>query len=311
MAGGALASAAVQTYEMSPGWRCSYSPMEIALSAGIGGAAHGAGVAAAQMAPRVAGFFRGGACFAAGTPIAPREGSKPIEEIRAGDTVRTADPATGQQRYGKVVRTFVGEVEKILEVETADGARVKATDGHPFFVEGRGFIEARKLARGDLLRRVDGRRVAVVGLGWEEAHTRVYNFEVEGTHTYYAGGVWVHNAEPCWKTAREWFKKEPEVGRPHAIYPTHPDHNYLPRRPGVIDAESWKYHVVNVSEEGIVTDKMKGMQAFDGLALQDYLAECFDFGGYPYAVEAIPDSVLAQAGRRGGVQGWINRDWGR
>ncbi len=111
--------------------------------------------------------------------------------------MRTADPATGQQGYGKVARTFVGEVEKILEVETADGARVTATEGHPFFVEGRGFIAARKLARGDLLRRVGGRRVAVVGLGWEEAHTRVYNFEVERTHTYYAGGVWVHNARPC------------------------------------------------------------------------------------------------------------------
>ncbi len=74
VAGGALASAAVQTYELSLGWRCSYSGVEIALSAGIGGAAHGAGVAAAQMAPRVAGFFRGGACFAAGTPIATRVG---------------------------------------------------------------------------------------------------------------------------------------------------------------------------------------------------------------------------------------------
>ncbi len=111
--------------------------------------------------------------------------------------MRTADPATGQQSYGKVARTFVGEVEKILEVETADGARVKATEDHPFFVEGRGFVAARKLARGDLLRRVDGRRVAVVGLGWEETRTRVYNFEVEGTHTYYAAGVWVHNARPC------------------------------------------------------------------------------------------------------------------
>ena len=132
VAGGALASVAVQTYEMPLGWRCSYSMMEITLSAGIGGAAHGAGVAAAQMAPRVAGFFRGGACFAAGTPIATRDGDKPIEEIRARDTVRTADPATGQQSYGKVVRTFVGEVEKILEVETADGRRrPREGDGRP------------------------------------------------------------------------------------------------------------------------------------------------------------------------------------
>ncbi len=111
--------------------------------------------------------------------------------------MRTADPATGAQSYGKVVRTFVGEVEKILEIETADGARVKATEGHPFFVEGKGFVAARKLARGDLLRRVDGRRTEVVALGWEEVPTRVYNFEVEGTHTYYAAGVWVHNARPC------------------------------------------------------------------------------------------------------------------
>ncbi len=32
VAGGALASAAVQTYEMSLGWRCSYSGVEIALT---------------------------------------------------------------------------------------------------------------------------------------------------------------------------------------------------------------------------------------------------------------------------------------
>ena len=36
-----------------------------------------------------------------------------------------------------------------------------------------------------------------MGLGWEETRTRVYNFEVEGTHTYYTAGVWVHNARPC------------------------------------------------------------------------------------------------------------------
>jgi uncharacterized lipoprotein (TIGR02269 family) len=70
---------------------------------------------------------------------------------------------------------------------------VEATPEHPFFVEENGFIAAKKLARSDLLVDSHGRRRAVVSVTSRCGEFPVYNFEVEGTHTYFAAGLWVHN----------------------------------------------------------------------------------------------------------------------
>jgi hypothetical protein len=43
----------------------------------------------------IGGLCTNGKCFAAGTPVATANGPKPIEQIRAGDTVLTRDSATG------------------------------------------------------------------------------------------------------------------------------------------------------------------------------------------------------------------------
>jgi hypothetical protein len=63
-------------------------------------------------------------------------------------------------------------------------------------VEGKGFVAAKRLARSDLLRHADGRRVAIREITARVGRFRVYNFTVRGTHTYYAAGWWVHNACP-------------------------------------------------------------------------------------------------------------------
>jgi hypothetical protein len=60
-------------------------------------------------------------------------------------------------------------------------------------VKGKGFVEARHLARSDLLAVVQGRLVAVCGITISQRRVTVYNFEVANTHTYYANGWWVHN----------------------------------------------------------------------------------------------------------------------
>jgi hypothetical protein len=62
-------------------------------------------------------------------------------------------------------------------------------------VERKGFVEACKLARSDLLRRACGRTVAVREVTSRRGAFTVYNFGVANTHTYYAGegGWWVHN----------------------------------------------------------------------------------------------------------------------
>jgi hypothetical protein len=133
-------------------------------------------------------------CFPAGTRIATAEGEQPIEAIEPGQLVLSADPNTGEQSYQRVVRTFVRETDRLLTVYTADGRSIECTPEHPFWVEGKGFIAARRLARSDLLTDTEGRLVAVAGISDRRGQFRVHNFEVEQTHTYYAGGWWVHNA---------------------------------------------------------------------------------------------------------------------
>ena len=54
------------------------------------------------------------------------------------------------------------------------------------------------LAPGDEILDYDGGApLTVISNVYEETTERVYNFEVEGTHTYFAGdvGAWVHNGK--------------------------------------------------------------------------------------------------------------------
>jgi hypothetical protein len=142
------------------------------------------------------------ACFPAGTEILTEEGPKPIEEIREGDRVLSADPETGEQSYRRVLDAFSRQADELLRIVTADGRSIEATPEHPFWVETKGFVEAGRLARSDLLRDVAGRSVAVVAVVRRPGRVVVYNFEVETTHTYYAGGWWVHNA--CKPPVKAW-----------------------------------------------------------------------------------------------------------
>jgi RHS repeat-associated protein len=139
-------------------------------------------------------------CFAAGTPVTTKEGLKPIEEVREGEEVWARDEETGRVGWKRVVRTYVREGVEVWEVVWVGpgGARekVRVTAEHPFRVEGRGWVEARKLEPGS--------RILTPGEAWLRtesvaetlARVTVYNFEVEDYHTYFVGSLqaWVHNS---------------------------------------------------------------------------------------------------------------------
>ncbi len=136
-----------------------------------------------------------GQCFPAGTPIFTPRGTRPIEAIRAGDLVLSADPATGSRSYQPVRRTFKREAAALVGVLTEDGRTIATTPEHPFWVNGSGFVSAKELSSGDRLQDARGRLVPVVNTTAQKARATVYNFEVANTHTYFAGsaGWWVHN----------------------------------------------------------------------------------------------------------------------
>lgn len=78
-----------------------------------------------------------------------------------------------------------------------DGEEIITTPTHPFYSPVKGWTEAACLRAGDILVLVNGEYVVVEKVQHEilEAPITVYNFQVEGYHTYYVSntGVLVHN----------------------------------------------------------------------------------------------------------------------
>ncbi|WP_406179076.1 polymorphic toxin type 27 domain-containing protein [Streptomyces canus] len=135
-------------------------------------------------------------CFPAGTKVDTADGPKNIEDIRVGDRVWSMDQRTGKRSLKPVLELFHRTVGHLVRVEAEHGT-VESTDAHPYWVQDRGWTEARDLRPGDALRTPDGSSDEVTGTSVVEGTVGVFNFEVADNHTYYvyAGSkpVLVHN----------------------------------------------------------------------------------------------------------------------
>jgi hypothetical protein len=139
-------------------------------------------------------------CFAAGTLVATPDGSRPIEQIRVGDVVLSRDGPSGATAAARVTATFVTPDAPLVELRIREQPEpIRATPGHLFFTEDRGWVGARELAPGEELPSASGATLHVEGVARLEARGTVYNFEVERTHTYFvgSGAAWVHNPTDC------------------------------------------------------------------------------------------------------------------
>ena len=141
-------------------------------------------------------------------PPAPRLESVNIEDIRKDDYILAKDPITGEMAPRKVLKTFsrISDHVRYLILRSSSGIdqEVGTTDEHPFFVEGNIEVKAGQLRIGDKIIQHDG-NFAILTTSHREEHPEgiaVYNFEVEGFHTYFVSAqgsrappVWVHNAD--------------------------------------------------------------------------------------------------------------------
>lgn len=153
-------------------------------------------------------------CFIAGTPVWTRDGMKPIEEIKIGDIVLSRDEAGQQTRFSRVERVYKRQSQVLnLALQDASGnvETLGTTLEHPFHVPGRGFVAAGELEPGMLVSTASqwghpelqtvsrdndtSGFLLVKSLTLEDSPSTVYNFSVEGTHTYFVGKTqaWVHN----------------------------------------------------------------------------------------------------------------------
>ncbi|MDR2492646.1 MAG: HNH endonuclease, partial [Coriobacteriales bacterium] len=136
-------------------------------------------------------------CFVAGTMVHTAAGLVAIERIKAGDRVTSTDADTFETSDKAVVEAYVREATTLVRLAVG-GELVSTTADHPFFVEGRGFVDAGELQAGDVLRGASGDSLSVESARHEalDEPVGVYNFQVEDFHTYHVGeaGVMVHNA---------------------------------------------------------------------------------------------------------------------
>jgi hypothetical protein len=165
-------------------------------------------------------------CFIAGTPIQMADGTtKAIEQVKVGDSVLSLNPQTGKAEAKQVTQTFTNVVDHVREIRLGEES-LFTTDDHPFLTE-RGFVSAKALGIGTTLitragppgsvpssslgkasvrlNAVELRPSALFGYtesslganGGNSSGFKVYNFEVEGNHSYFVGntngGVAVHN----------------------------------------------------------------------------------------------------------------------
>ncbi len=165
-----------------------------ALEAAVDGAADG------FLGGAIGGFITGGItskhCFVAGTLIHTEDGLVPIEEIKPEQLVWAEDPETGERALKRVVCLFRNEKYELVHLQV-NGETITTTVGHPFFVQGKGWVAAKKLVIGDKLELLDGGEAYVDAIATEEyvEPVKVYNFEVEDFHTYFISSisVLVHN----------------------------------------------------------------------------------------------------------------------
>ena len=99
--------------------------------------------------------------------------------------------------YKRQVQTFVNETDELVHV-FAGGEKIVTTPEHPFYIPEFGWTSAIQLRAGDILLLSNGNYVVVEKVQHEilETPITVYNFEVEGLHTYFVGSnsILVHNS---------------------------------------------------------------------------------------------------------------------
>ncbi len=134
-------------------------------------------------------------CLVAGTPVWTEEGLVSVEQVQIGDRVLAQNVDSGELSYQPVLATTVRPPARTFQIST-EGIQLRATGGHPFWVNGEGWRFARDLKPGMCLHGTDGSQVikSVEPADEEEA----FNLVVADVHTYFigAGHILSHDNTP-------------------------------------------------------------------------------------------------------------------
>lgn len=130
----------------------------------------------------------------------------PVSEVEIGDFIESFDTETGENKWCEVLNTFThptkaADLIKVIYL----GRELIISENHPIWNPAKGqWINGRDLTTEDVLLAVDGKTHVTIdsitrNLGVDE---ELIDLHVEGTNTYYAGGVLQHNSAtitfPIW-----------------------------------------------------------------------------------------------------------------
>ncbi|MFF2628695.1 polymorphic toxin-type HINT domain-containing protein [Kitasatospora griseola] len=169
--------------------------------------------------------------FPAGTRVLMGDGTtKPIEQIRIGDTVQATDPQTGESGPHQVESTVYTPDDlnfteiTVVDLDTGQQGSVTATDHHPFWVQDTAqWIDATDIRPGETLRTDNGSAAQVASVRHWTGLQPAYNLTVADLHTYYvlAGRtpLLVHNVicvnlDALFDALPAWKKGDKTVGQP-------------------------------------------------------------------------------------------------
>jgi len=133
-------------------------------------------------------------CFKAGTRILTKGGFKPIEQIVVGDSVYSYNMEKNFIELSKVVKSFERKTQEIYELTTSN-QKIYVTAEHPFYVVDSGWVKAKDLQSGAVLKTKDGSIERVITSVLKRYPETVFNIEVEGNHNYFVtnSSILVHN----------------------------------------------------------------------------------------------------------------------
>jgi hypothetical protein len=146
----------------------------------------------------------------------------PIETVKVGDVVKSANEHMGKISYKRVINTYMRTAPRIYEIKYDNGQSLETTGDHPFYIQNQGWKKVSDIRLGEnqvtYLGLEKNKKIystndfthQVKEISFKENKTTVYNFEVDDDHTYFVtiSELWVHNADKYDKYDKYDFNKD-------------------------------------------------------------------------------------------------------
>ena len=136
-------------------------------------------------------------CFASSTPILTVTGWSRIDRLSIGQEVIAFDGRTKQFVPARIKLRKDHLPVRIWELEVTD-ALIETTNKHPFLTS-RGWVQANKLTKGDVIVTNTGKETLVLRSAATDRYEAVHNLVVEDYYNYIAAGCVVNSFCHLWQ----------------------------------------------------------------------------------------------------------------